>query len=298
MEDTIDSVDSLIEGSFAPEPPMAAPNEGTQGSASDQNQVLTDEKGNQWVINHEGKEIPLDEHKFKMYAQKGYNYEGKMHQLRVDRNLHQKESESFSEQRKSWEAETAEMRQIQEFAKQNPQWVETVRQAWVNAQQGGQQQGQSQNPWVNQIGQLQNTVNQLVQRISDQDKQTQMRSVAEKEATLDTQIAKYKDENPSFDWNTADEMGMNLEKRIMQFAIDEGIKNVEHAAKLFHWDEHMKRTQLSAKEQVGKDIQRQQKLGLGTPTAKSQLQLKRTESVRGKSYDDIASEALKELGLS
>lgn len=297
----LEQVDTLLESALAPSTPMSAPQEGVESSVSSPDQVATDSAGNQWVITHEGKEIPLDEHKYKMYAQKGYNYEGKMHQLRVDRNIYSKEREEFETQKASHETQTEELRRIDEYARQNPQWLEHVKQSWLQAQQQSGQYGQNsyqtQNPYTQQISRLETAVNQLLSERQAQQKDTEMRAVAEKDAKLESSIAEYKDSFPDFDWEKADETGLKLDQRVMQHAIDNGIKSFKAAARDFLWDEHMSRAQINTKEKVGKEIQKQQKLGLGTPTAKSQMQVKRTESVRGKSYDDIASEALRELGL-
>lgn len=289
----LEQVDSLMSEAFAPERPMSAPEEGTLANSEATAASAPVSAETPWVIKHGGKDIALDDHKYRMYAQKGYDYQDKMHQLRVDRNLYAKDREDFDNQRQTFQAEYDELKQINDYAKANPQWLDTVRSSWQQVQQGGQHYSQ-QTP---EMLQLRSKVEQLASVLADQEKMANMRAIAEKDATLESSIANYRDAHSDFDWEKEDDSGLKLEQRIMQHAIDGGIKSFQAAARDYLWDEHMTRAQLQTKEKVGKELQKQTKFGFGTPTSTSQMQVTRAENLRKKSYHDMAQEALRELGL-
>ncbi len=291
-----DQVDSLIQEAFAPEAPRSAPTEGDLSVTKDSGEEAQSSTENPWVIKHDGKDITLDDNKYKMYAQMGYNYNQKMHQMRVDKNLFTKEREDFLKQKEQYEAEYGELKTINEFAKQNPAWLETVKQAYQQAI--ATPQLDPSNPYSREISRLNDVIMKMQSRWDEKDKMELMRETAEKDAKIDTSIDEYKQNYPDLDWEGTDETGLNLEKRIMQHAIDNEIKSFRAAARDFLWDEHMKRAQLNTKEKMGKEIQKQNKLGLGSITSKPQSQIKRSENIKGKSYSDIAHEALQELGLA
>lgn len=247
-------------------------------------------------LDREGKEIALDEAKAKAYAQKGFDYETKMHNLRVDRQLFDKEKSKLEDQYK-------ELKEINEYAKQNPEWERFLHEQWSQKQAGQAQQGNPAyqqsyaNPQEQQIAVLQNQLASVLQTLDGQKQEMSERKAAELDSRLQGEIDSYKEKYSDFDWKSQDELGRTLEQRIQQHAIDNGIKGYTAAARDMLWDEHMKRASMSSKEQVGKAVAQQKSLGLGKVTKESQLKSKPAQNLGKKSYHDLADEALRELGL-
>ena len=251
------------------------------------------EEESPFTLKYKGEDIGMQDDKFKMYAQKGYDYEQKMHQLRVDRKMWNQEKERENSQ-------YDELKQINEYTKSNPEFERLIKREWARIQGGGSpsEQLQQQAGTQNLSPQIQAQMNSMIERLDRQDQDLRSRQTAEKEASIEGAIDSYKEKYEHFDWNTKDDFGQTLEDRITQHALDEGIRNFKTAANDLLHEEHMKRAQLSSKEQAGKELQKQHKMGLGKVTKESQLQAKPLEDVGKKSYTDIVAETLKEYGLT
>ena len=244
------------------------------------------------------------------FAQKGWDYEEKM------REFHQNRATLLAQERQNWEKQfdatkhpkfqelekqLSRYREVDDYIKRDPQWWNTVQEAY---QQRLQEQGTATPTAHPVIDQLQKQVETLSQFVNSQQErerleQEKARFVEEatKDAELDNQVAEYREKYSHFDWNSRDESGLDLENRILQHAITNKIGSFRAAANDYLHDEHLKRHEVSVKEQTGKEIKKQTKLGLGPVTDKPSREIKRISNVRSKSYDDITQDALDELGV-
>jgi hypothetical protein len=291
------NVDQILADAATPE---SSPEANAEGSLSEKSEptlenaeVVETTEDAPFTLKYKGKDIGLQDEKFKMYAQKGYDYEQKMHQLRVDRKL-------WDQQKQKENSQYDELKQINEYTKNNPEFERLIKREWARIQGGGSpteqlqaQPGQTQHLPPAQQAQL----NSILERLDRQDASLRDRQRAEKEASIEGAIESYKEKYSDFDWGTKDELGQTLEDRITQHALDNEIRNFQTAANDMLFDEHVKRAQLQSKEQAAKELQKQHKMGLGKITKESQIQVQGSKGVRSKSYNDLAAEALAELGL-
>lgn len=285
MEPEID-VDALVNNANAPEIPMHAPGEGEAlGGEQKQSEASSSTDGRSLI--YKGQEISINDDKYRSLAQKGYSYEKDMHQLKVDRKL-------WEHDQKKQSSEMEELRKIQDYAVQNPQFQSLIQREWAKIQGGGGLQDDDQQSTVSGTD---SQLSAILDRLNQQDNMNRAREEADKEATLETSVEKYKDAYGSFDWGSKDENGQTLEDKIMDYALEQKIPSFKTAANDYLFDEHVKRASITSKETAAKSIQNQHKLGLGKVTSESQLKVKKAEGVRNKSYNQIAAEALKELGL-
>lgn len=290
----VENVDAILSQALEPRAPMEAASENAEAKEQPQEAPTVEEtpKDPGRMLKYKGKEISIDDEKYQMLAQKGYSYEQAMHQLKVDRKLWEREREK---QRQQFDSEYSELKQINDFAKSNPAFEQLIQREWAKIQQG---QGPTvENQAANLPPAVQNQLSQILERLNAQDEEQQNRAMAEKEAKLETAIEQYKEKYKDYDWSNKDDFGQTLEDRITDFALDNGIKDFTIAANAFLMDEHLKRTELQAKEKVAREIQEQNKLGLGKITDKSQLQVKKPDDIKNKSYNALVQEALAELGL-
>jgi len=291
MTETAESVEAMIQEVMTPEAAPAATQEGDiseatqQEATTEETSQVTDSDG--YTIKYKGKEIGLEDDKYRDFAQKGYDYEQKMHQFRVDSKLKEQEHEKKSSALK-------ELEQINEYAKSNPAFEQLIQREWAKVQSGQEVEVAPQD----RIQVLESRLNQVLSTLGSQQEEMEARKVAEMEATQEGSIAKYKETNADFDWVKKDETGHTLEDRIGQAMIDNGVKNFKIMADSFLLNEHMNRKTLEGKESLAKDIQKVNKLGLGKVTKKSQLGVSKSDDISKKSYDDLIKESFAELGLT
>jgi hypothetical protein len=292
MSEAAENVDALVQEAYAPEAPLEANHEGELSEAQPQLEAVEEpssesaESAFKKLLKHKGKEVLIDdEQKYDMYAHKGYDYEQKMHQFKVDRKLEEKK---WAEK----EAQFKELQQINEYAKENPAFEQLIQREWAKVQAGGQIQVAPED----RVQVLEARLNQVLDKLENQGKDLETRRVAEMEAAQELAIESYKDQNSDFDWNSKDEQGATLEDRIMQQMVEKKVKDFEIMADFVLKKERLARKELEAKESVAKDIQKANKLGLGKVTKKSQLGVKKSEDLGNKSYDDLVAESLQELG--
>lgn len=283
------NVDQILADAYEPSAPLSAPNEndnGADSSKQDQSEPHVEQVGDKLVLNYKGKEIELDSEKAKAYAQKGYDYETKMRDFKVQKKLYEQEIEKQKSQ-------YGELAEINEFAKQNPAFEQLIQREWAKIQSGQELQVAPED----KVTILESRLNQVLEKLNSQEQQLTARQQAEMEAAQETSIEKYKETYKDFDWDTKDENGATLEDRIMQNMIDKGVKDFEIMADHVLKNELLARQQMEAKKKIGKQLQHNAKHGLGKVTSTSQQKTTKAQNIGSKSYDDLVAEGLAELGI-
>jgi len=286
-------VDQLLSDAYEPNAPLEVTSENesaadTKASVEEKTNAepQIEQVGDKFVLNYKGKEIELDAEKAKAYAQKGYDYETKMRDFKVEKKLYEQEIEKQK-------AQYQELAEINEFAKQNPAFQRLIEQQWAKIQQGQELPVAPED----KISMLETRLNQVLDKLNSQEEQLTAKQEAEMEARQEQSIEGYKEKYSDFDWKTKDENGATLEDRIMQQMIDKGVKDFEIMADHVLKTELLARQQMEAKKKIGKQIQHQSKHGLGKVTSYSQQKAQKTQNVSSKSYDDLLEEGLRELGI-
>lgn len=281
------NVEALVESAMAPE---SSPEASTEGGIPGNDVPATEgaaeaaAEGGRALI-HKGKELSMDDDKFKMYAQKGYDYEDKMHQARVDRKL-------FDQERETFNTEMGDLRQINDYAKQNPAFEQLIQREWAKVQQEGYQPDPQ-----TEVQMLQTQVRSLMEQVNGQSQANENRRVAELEAGQETSIANFKEEHSQMDWATKDAEGNTLEDRITHAMLDNGVKDFGIMASSFLMKEIQSRNAIASKEAAAKEIQKANKLGLGKVTSDPSAAVQSSKDVGNKSYDQLVRESLLELGI-
>jgi hypothetical protein len=293
METEIPDVEAIVSEANEPEAPREGTPEGVIADAMAEAQSETDASNAREQAAHartlkwKGKEIGLDDDAYQNYAQKGYDYDKKMHDFRVERKLFAKEREQFEERFK-------ELEQINEFAKSNPQFEQLIQQEWARVQSGEQRNLEPQD----QMQILQHQVTQLQAQLAKQTESAESRRAAEMEATQEGAIGQFKEEHPFLDWETKDEQGFTLEDRVGNAMLDQGVRDFGVMAKAMLMDKIIAHKTMAGKEQAAKKIQEGHRLGLGKVTKESQAKVKPAEDIRNKSYGDLAAEAIAEFSIN
>ena len=164
MSEDAENVDALVQEAYAPDAPMEANQEGVISDAQSQQDATEElsssggaESAFKKLLKHKGKEVVIDdEQKYDMFAHKGYDYEQKMHQFKVDRKLKEQE----------WaqrEAQFKELEQINTYAKENPAFEQLIQREWAKIQAGGQVQVAPED----RVHVLESRLNQVLEKLED-----------------------------------------------------------------------------------------------------------------------------------
>ena len=266
-----------------------------QALSTEEQEMLFDIK---W--NGETKQLPKD--KVVSYAQQGYDYSQKMQKFNLERReLEQKRAAWESEQR-DLQSKYDNLSKIDEYARQNPQWLQTIQQQFEQQQQqqggsgsllGGGGEGIESNPLLSQF---QEKLSSIEQQLQERAKIEEQQRIAQEDAALDNEIMSYKDKYGNFSWDRSDDItGLNLEQQILQHAQDNGIQNFRAAANDYLHDKLIAMAEERAKQSLVSGIQKDNKLGLGSPTRTSSLLGMPSSgggNISSKSYEALVQEAL------
>lgn len=250
---------------------------------------------NLFEINYRGKleKHPLD--KVLQFANQGRDYNEKMRDFRVQRDLLEKERKEWQTQLQTERQLFDEYRQWKDLANKEPGWLEALRNSYLQRSQEQAVAGTPQDPLIQTLA---SRVEELSGFVTSQKEREAIQARAQEDEALDLEIREYRDKYPTFEWDKVDDQGQSLEKRILNHAIEHNIQSFRAAANDFLLDEHLKRAQGSAKENVGKQIQKATKLGLGPVTKTPTLKLKSVENVASKTWEDVYREALEATGIA
>lgn len=256
-------------------------------------EVTVTPKLEKYTIKRGGKEIELEltPEKRLSLLQQGHDYSEKMREFRLQREQFEKERQAI-EARKTDLERLKQYQDVEQYIKKDPSWWEHVRSQY--AQRLQEQSGNASLPPA--IMEKIEGVSEFVSQLKEERTQE---ARAKEDGELDSVISDYKAKHPDLDWSAKDEQGRDLERQIIDHAIELGIskpKGFLAAANDYLFDKHVERAKLSAKGEVGKQLQKQTKLGLGPVTA-TRTAKPVAKNLTNLSYEEINKLALKELGL-
>lgn len=195
-------------------------------------------------------------------ASQGYNYAQAMGELNSQKSEWQKKLEESEGMRSKYS-------EIDEYAKQNPEWFDH----WNNAYQNrGQQQadstGAQQGFDPNQITQLvQQELSPIKETVQQYQERLEQERVQQENAELDKQIQSTQKEFTDVDFTHTDpDTGLSLEHKVYQFMVDNNIQDFNKAYKMMDYDNIVSRMQQKAKEDFVKQEQKKRKEGIVSET--------------------------------
>jgi len=229
-----------------------------------------------------GKEVKATREQLIRWATMGYDAPNRIGALN-------KEVESWKAKEAALNEIKSKYGEIDEYARQNPQWLQHVQEEY------NKRGGVGQSPIVEQ---LQKQVQELVQfqKTVQQERQVEIERNEDK-AYLE-EFDSVKKKYPDIDFETPDESGKSLEAKVLEYAMANRIQKFTTAFRDFYHDELMNKSTAKAKEQVVADRQKSAKSGILGVSSTPQKGLKPASSVKSKSYGDLAAEALAEYGVS
>ena len=254
---------------------MQAPKEESQGPWAED------------VFKANGKEIKATRDQILQWASMGYNYPQRAAELKA-------QQERFEQERAQWEQTLKEMEQrwspykeVDEYASKNPDWWRQIQESYKGVQ--------AQHAPPPEIQALQTQMEELKQFIEQQKIEKESIRTQEEDRALADEVESIRKQFSNIDFDTPDAEGKSLEMKVLEHAVNNGIKSFKTAFRDFYHEHLVSKAREEGKELVSKDIQKRTKLGLLGETSKPTKGLKVAENVRSKSYDDLLKEALAEI---
>lgn len=238
-----------------------------------------------WRLNVNGKEITTDdEAKLTDWAQRGYDYAQKVGE--------------WNKERESWNAERSKFQkytEIDQFAQSNPDWWQHVEQSWLSRAGQHSTDGQA-NPAIQSIVEKElQPVREFLQELQSERKAELERKADE---TLRDEVESIQKKYQNLDFNRIQPSGKTLESEVLDHAIRNGFPSFKAAFLDYYGDNLIEMTRQSAKEEALKTIQNNNRSGVLGESPTRQVKPGEFSYNSQKSYNDLAKEALAELGIT
>lgn len=257
---------------------------------SDTEQAVDDWLKREFEYHANGKQVKEPLEMILKRASQGYNYAQHMEALKQEQATLQQTIEQ-----KAQEYIAQKYGQIDEFARQNPEWMDYVNQQFQLAKQNGELARNPDDP-------VQREIAALKQQISDLTNQTKTFQEQERAKKEDEQLSqeitavheKYKDIiNPQ----ETDQFGQSVEMQVLLHAKQTGIKSYRAAyLDLFH-DRLLGAAESKGKEALLKEQEKRREKGFIGRTPTPTQGITQAQNVRSRSWGDLEREALEELGV-
>jgi hypothetical protein len=282
MSDGID-VDSVLAGIESPSSGVPMTSEPVSSEPPPQEAKTTSQE---FEINWNGKQIkaPLD--KLTKWASQGYDYAQRMEAFKNQQT-------EFENTRQQFEPKLKQYSEVDEYASKNPEWWDHVTKSW-------QERQQALDPSNPIAGELQSVKQELQELKKFREQLTHEKSAEAQrvdDERLDSEISQLREQHKDLDWNSVDETGFTLESRILKHATENGINSFRAAFRDYNHDRLVEMASLKAKEDAVKERQKSEKAGLLGYSKTPRSGIQGAADVKGKTYSQLAQEALQELGL-
>ena len=249
----------------------------------EQEQVVETPKVQEYTFKVNGKEIKAPIEKVLRYAEQGYeapNRIGELNKKLSDLTTREKQLLELEQRYKS----------VDEHVRKNPDW-------WAHVQSQYTQTKQTQDPnQMAALDPLKQEIDSLKQSFQTIEQEREHNRIAKEDEALKSELADIKKAYPKVDFDTKDSEGKSLEFKVLQYAVDNGIRKFTTAFRDLYHDELLKMKEESVKEKFVSEKQAKTKLGIldvsSTPTRKVDSYSK------SKTWNDLERDALRELGIT
>jgi hypothetical protein len=211
----------------------------------------------------------------------------------------------FNRERASWQEKLKLSEQLKEQYGDVDEWVRGNPDKWeklqavIQAEKAGHADLDVNHPLFQELQSLKKQLNEQILPTIQETQQEKQRLVIEAEdKTLNEEIQSIRGKYKDLDWDTRDESGRNREYKVLEHASQHGFKSFRSAFLDLYHDDLEKLAEERGKGSLINERLKQAKSGLrGTSSAPTQG-LKRAENIKSKSYNELAAEALNELGIT
>lgn len=260
------------------------------GTTETQQAAPSSWNGDEWRFKARNKDVvPQSRDHLIKWAQMGYDYGANMSDF-------QRQKLDFENQQKQM-GDITRWREIDEYAKNNPNWREFIERSWSDRELHNTSLDPS-DPISNELLTTKQELAQIKDYISGlKAKEVEARRASD-DQSLDKEISGLRDAyKGEVDFDETDELGNSLEYRVLKYANDNGLKSFKTAFRDYFWDKREEKLKTKAKDEAAKSVQDSTKAGiLGRSQAPSQKSVNGLKgNIKKLSYDDLLAQAKEEL---
>ncbi len=293
-EDDID-VDALLAEIEAPEKPTEMASE-TAAVETPAATAAPAWDGKSWEFEWNGKKVaPESQERARTWMSQGYNYSQRMGEL--NKTFAQKDADIAQRVKAADElkAQFSPYADVDAYAKANPEW-------WKHtlAEFQKTKAGTAADPaLVEALKPIQEKLQQYDQHFQGVEQQREQEAQKAYDTKLDGEIESIRKEYPNIDLTAADpSTGEPLERRIILHAQEIGTTSFRAAFRDYLHDKLLETAKANGRTAVANDAQANAKKGILGKTPAPVKGIQQANNVRGKSYNDLAAEALAEYGIT
>jgi hypothetical protein len=246
--------------------------------------------GEEYAFDWNGKRIiPDSADKLRTWASLGHNYSQRAAEL------NKREAEF-----KSLEGKYKPYAEVDDYATKNPDWWNFVQEQYAKrGQQVPDKVGQLPPELQAALGPINEKLSQFDQFLQAQQQEAALKEQTRQDEALSTEIESIRKQHPNIDLDARDESGQTLEYRVMAHAQEHGIASFRAAFRDYLHDllvESAKANAASAQAKAG-EVEKRQGI-LGRSSTPKKVPDDAPANVRGRSYDQITQDVLREYGIA
>ena len=271
---------------------MTGPEPVTEEAPAPQEQAWN---GEEWGFDHNGRKIvPDSRDKIKTWMSQGFNYSQRMGELN---KTHAQRMAELDGKYKPLEPYL----EVDSYSKENPEW-------WAHVQESYAKRSQPRNldpalepiikPLMERVEKAESFIGEQQKLKAEQDELKRQETEQKEDQALEGEIESIRKKFPNIDLASMDESGKPLELRVLDHAAKIGTNSFKAAYLDLLEDKLLDIAKANGREQIAKDKVAQAKKGVLGQTSAPTKVLQQATGVRGKSYDALTQEALREYGIS
>jgi hypothetical protein len=255
-------VDAIIAQAYGhSENPTSNSSFSSQESAPKQEvapQKVAEPQYKEFEFNSRGQPIKIRENdpRFSQWLSQGHDYSQNIQTMKAER-------EAFERSRGEWEQSWKPYKEIDQFARQNPDW-------WNHIEQSYQQKLSTPegvpDPVKQYLDQRLEPVAKDIPLMKEflQEMQTQKmeKAKAEEDAKLGEAVKSIQTKYPNLDFSAKDESGLSLEHRVLNHAVNNGFPTFRAAFLDYYHDSLEKQAEARGKEAMTIEMNKRKRLGL------------------------------------
>lgn len=186
-------------------------------------------------------------------------------------------------------------KQFDDYARQNPQWMDHVNKMWSERAQfeanldPNDPLARQFSAFKSEIDGMKGSMSQLLEHFKKQEQ-------AKQDQVYMSQLEDIKKAYPNINFDAADEQGRSLEYQILEHASKKGITSFDTAFKDYYHEKLIAIERAKAKEEAARELQEQRKKGI-LGKAQAPQKTYAPSDVRRMSEDDIREAALNDASI-
>jgi hypothetical protein len=208
----------------------------------------------EFEFNHRGQAIKIKENDPRMtqWMQQGYDYAQNISAFKGERD-------TWEKQRQDWEKQWNPYKEVDSFARDNPDWWNHVEQSYQSRLSTPVEIPEPVKQYLEPIIKDYSLVKGFVQ---DYQKQQIEKQQQEEDAKLEEAIKSIQGKYKDLDFSAQDESGLSLEQRVLNHAMQNQFPTFRAAFLDYYHDNLEKLAEARGKEMTMKEIEKRKKLGL------------------------------------